>query len=487
MNKLVSALQSPSVGSNTATDLNAKKTRLRPSDPGYQSALQDRCVFLYDSGPKHIPTDEKNIRAAIFAVKNSPKPSEGLADRVHSLLPDIRNEEDMRSKILMKFLPNDQLEADKATADTANNSWRKSYALDTEKIPNLSPAKPDMTIGWNSKEFPFPRANESLRNIQCPVPSMETISWPLFTAEVKGEKGCLRVAKLQSLHNAALQLSHLYVLMKAASREEEFFDKIHVMSLQLTLDVIQLSYYWATRSEDGMIKYYGNVLKSWMLETQHVREFNQAYSCVHKAIELVRTRAFPTVYSCMEYIESQHAMTKMEQVPSPHSTSRLRGPHKSSGQVTTPRAIETTPPKKADCTTTSTDEESTKTPTSKEKTKQPTRRENTTTPTRTGRTTRSTRVDRIASPTNTAIPAPLQITDAIPLPKGKDSAIRRSSTGTTKPNKKANPTISLDEGDTTATPTKTDSNKLPTRAFRSTPPPKTDITMPSTRGTRSSL
>jgi len=138
--------------------------------------------------------------------------------------------------------------------------WRRCLALDPVLKPSLSTPKPDVTIGWNSEVFPFVRASKNLRAFQCPVASTNNISWPLFTVEVKGEGGSLRVAKLQNLHNAAIMLSNLRELMKAALKEADFFNKIHPISLQVTTETVQLSYYWAARSEDGQVSYYGNVL-----------------------------------------------------------------------------------------------------------------------------------------------------------------------------------------------------------------------------------
>lgn len=43
--------------------------------------------------------------------------------------------------------------------------------------------------------------------------------------------------------------------MKAALKEAESFNKIHVLSLELTVETLQLSYYWATRSKNGQVIY----------------------------------------------------------------------------------------------------------------------------------------------------------------------------------------------------------------------------------------
>ena len=179
------------------------------------------------------------------------------------------------------------------------NVWRRCLALDPDLKPSLSTPKPDLTIGWNSEIFPFARASKNLHVFQCPVASSDHISWPLFTAEVKGEGGSLRVAKLQNLHNAAIMLSNLRELMKAALKEADFFNKIHVISLQLTIESVQLSYYWATRSDEGQVSYYGNVLATWTPSSHRDEDFIEACRCINNAIELVTTRMYPFVYSNM--------------------------------------------------------------------------------------------------------------------------------------------------------------------------------------------
>lgn len=45
-----------------------------------------------------------------------------------------------------------------------------------------------------------------------------------------GEGGCLRHAEPQNLHNAATMLSNLRELMKAALKEVDLFNNIHVLS-----------------------------------------------------------------------------------------------------------------------------------------------------------------------------------------------------------------------------------------------------------------
>ena len=135
--------------------------------------------------------------------------------------------------------------------------------IDPNAKPLLTTIKPDRTVGWSRRMFEYPRALKYLDARACPVASNPGLAWPLFTAEVKGNKGDLKVARLQNLHNGAIMLSNLLHIRKFYREEEEFFNKVHAMSLELTAESIQLSCYWAVRGESGDVKYYSMQLRTW--------------------------------------------------------------------------------------------------------------------------------------------------------------------------------------------------------------------------------
>lgn len=316
--------RSPSMASDNTEGSEATNASINAYDPGYETALNERFVFLYKGKPEAVPKDVGKMRGAVFATNKSSKPPKEHAGLVRSLLSKISGEPDVVSQILPKVVPLQQLQMNDQKEVAVDQYWRRCLALDPDLKPSLSTPKPDLTIGWNSEVFPFVRASKNLRAFQCPVASTNNISWPLFTAEVKGEGGSLRVAKLQNLHNAAIMLSNLRELMKAALKEAEFFNKIHAISLQLTTETVQLSYYWATRSQDGQVSYYGNVLATWTPSSHRDEEFVEAYRCIHNAIELVTKRAYPSICSNMADIEKIYAAKSMAQIPSPRSMSGQR-------------------------------------------------------------------------------------------------------------------------------------------------------------------
>ncbi len=307
-------------------------------DTAYEAALNERYIFFYEGKPENIPKDVSDIEMAVFAESERREPPKGEADLVRYLLTRISGEADVVSQILPKCVPLEGLQLSDQVEIATDQFWRRCLALDPDLQPSLTTPKPDLTIGWKSALFPFMRATKNLRAFQCPVVSTNKLSWPLFTAEVKGDGGSLRVAKLQNLHNAAIMLSNLRELMKAAAKEADFFNKIHLFSLQLTPESIQLSYYWATRSEDGLVSYYGNVLETWSPNNQRDGQYDKAHRCIHNAIELVRTNAYDTINSCMADVENLYAPKRMSQIPSPRSMSGQRVRKTSSGKASAAKA-----------------------------------------------------------------------------------------------------------------------------------------------------
>ena len=308
---------------------NPKKSRATAASinayhPAYEAALNKRGIYLYRGKSEDCPPEICEIRDALYAANKNARFPEDQANLVREMLKKRIGEPEVVAKILPKFVPLTQIEKDSLVDYATDQFWRRCLAFGRDLKPSLKTPKPDLTIGWSSDLFLFKKASRSLRAFQCPIPSTIGISWPLFTAEVKGDGGSLRVARLQNLHNAAIMLSNLRELMKAASREAEFFDKIHVISLQLTPEVVQLSYYWATKSDDGQVTYYGDILDTWSPNSHKDVHLDEAYRFTYNAIELVRTRAYKSIHSCMADIENFYAQTPMHQIPSPRDITGYR-------------------------------------------------------------------------------------------------------------------------------------------------------------------
>lgn len=297
---------------------------LNAYDPAYEQALNDRYVFFFKGKPDELPNDLDKLQTAVFAQTSTNKPPEGQAGLVRRLLARVRGEPDMVSQIMPEIVPFERLKREESTEVAINQLWRRYLALDPDIKPSIATPKPDVTIGWNSEIFPFQKANKNLRSFQSPVPSNNSLSWPLFTIEIKGEGGCLRHAQLQNLHNAAVMLSNLRELMKAALKEADFFNKIHVLSVELTVETVQLSYYWAGHSKSGQVIYYGKTLENWSIRSNRDACFNEAYRCIDNAIEMVKLQAYPLVYSYMDSVEQLFNSKAIAKVPSPRCTSNQR-------------------------------------------------------------------------------------------------------------------------------------------------------------------
>lgn len=300
----------------------ASDSSINAYDPAFEQALNDRYVFFFKGKLNELPNNLDTLRAAVFSQTSTAKPPKGQAGLVRRLLARVRGEPDMVSQVMPEIVPFERLKREESTEVAVNQLWRRCLAIDPNIKPSLATPKPDVTIGWNSEILSFQKSNKNLRSFQCPVSSNNDLSWPLFTVEIKGEGGCLRHAQLQNLHNAAIMLSNLRELMKAALKEADFFNKIHVLSLELTVETVQLSYYWATRSKNGQIIYYGKALENWGIRSNRDAGFNEAYHCVHNAIELVRSQAYSFVYSYMESVEQLFSAKPMAQVPSSISKSQ---------------------------------------------------------------------------------------------------------------------------------------------------------------------
>ncbi|MCJ1279656.1 hypothetical protein MMC21_007480 [Puttea exsequens] len=305
-------------------DSEASDGSLNAYHPAFEQALNDRYVFFFEGKLDELPNDLDKLQTAVFAQTSTAEPPEGQAGLVRRLLTRVRGEPDMVSQIMPEIVPFERLKREESTEVAVNQLWRRCLALDPDIKPSLATPKPDVTIGWNSEIFSFQKANKNLRSFQSPVSLNNHLSWPLFTIEIKGEGGCLRHAQLQNLYNAAVMLSNLRELMKAALKEAEFFNKIHVLSLELTVETVQLSCYWATCSKNGQVVYYGKALDSWGIRGNRDASFNEAYRCIHNAIDLVRSQAYPFVYSYMNSVEQLFSTKVIAQIPSPRSMSNQR-------------------------------------------------------------------------------------------------------------------------------------------------------------------
>lgn len=175
----------------------------------------------------------------------------------------------------------------------------------TDEPQLLRVPKPNWTIGWSESVFrEYPKAMRRLGIIMYPVAENSELAIPLFTIEVEGPEGSLKVVRLQNLHNGATMLANLLDIWKLGLGENTngFFDKIHAMSLELTKETNLLSYYWA-RKENGGIKFYGPSLNSWNFYDSH--QYKKAHRYTRNALEWVREQALKWLCPALSALEEK--------------------------------------------------------------------------------------------------------------------------------------------------------------------------------------
>lgn len=113
--------------------------------------------------------------------------------------------------------------------------------------PEIAAPKPDRTFGWSYKAFASHIDDIRALGVHaCPILT-EPLVFPIFAIEIKGAQGALEVARLQNLHNGATMLSNLLYLRRNSGnmqeKMKEFFNKIYVLSFEITAENIQMSGY----------------------------------------------------------------------------------------------------------------------------------------------------------------------------------------------------------------------------------------------------
>ena len=248
-----------------------------------------RQVYFADEFYDGRPPGLEKLWTVLLAPRESPEPDEARIKGLQRAIDRAPTERTATGTVLRKVIPLDALCSN--AFSVPDMEWKSG--LDTEWKPSLTAPKPDMTIGSRSDVFSldFPKACELLATYAFPRIGERDLAWPLFTIESGGENGSRRVARLHNLHNGSVMLSNLYALKQMCKREESFFDKVHAMAVEIFDGSIQLSCYWATRSEKGQVRYLGESIETWSLLESSGRSYREACRCIHNAIEWVQSEA----------------------------------------------------------------------------------------------------------------------------------------------------------------------------------------------------
>lgn len=328
--------ESSSMASESTEDstLDSTPGSINASKDIFEAALEARRVYYFDDAVHTKPAELDELWDVIAKPRDSPEPSDADAKALHRAVDKAKNEAAIVDKVLPKLISFAAIEADTDCEVASNEAWhRNSLSHDLE--PNLTTPKPDHTIGWNSHVFKyeFEKACKFLSAWIYPISGNIHLAWPLFTIEQKGSKGSMNVAKRQNLHNAAVMLSNLLALKEKAQNttadkiDESFFDKIHVMGMELTDQTVSLSCYWVARSDTGIIRYIGTRLQIWALCDRTGDSYKLARRCIRNAMDHVKTQALGWIRADMETIEAFFTpipYSKITPPPSLFTNNRVR-------------------------------------------------------------------------------------------------------------------------------------------------------------------
>ena len=234
-------------------------------DPEYRNALEDRDIFFADG--KDPPLNFHELWEAMIRPRGSPRPDDIEAENFRAQLTDANNESASVKDILPRLVPLMSLQLEKDTAYVKDQLWHRDVALQPELKPTLTTPKPDVTIGWKPEVFKsrYKKAYKSLQAFISPIAGFRSVAWPILTIEARGDRWSMRVARLQNLHNGAIMLSNLFELKRKCGNEEDFFNKVHVIDVELTAESVQLSCYWSCRNNIGGVECFGKRLQCWSL------------------------------------------------------------------------------------------------------------------------------------------------------------------------------------------------------------------------------
>ncbi|KAI4126370.1 MAG: hypothetical protein LQ347_005002 [Umbilicaria vellea] len=313
-NRLMDSQSVPSVASDTSSgSINAYNIRFEPE-------LNLRGVYFADDEPDKAPANLLMFHEAILKSRDSPEPDETDARNFRKRIRKAPNEAAIVRTVKPKIVPDEQLADDDTASMATEQLWQRANLLCPDRKPVLSTPKPDTTIGWASGIFPFPEATNLVRKAMYPLSKNLKLAWPLFTVEAKGDGGNLKVAKLQNLHNGALMLSNLLKLRRASGKEQDFFNKIHAMSLEFTSETVQLSCYWAIQDGNpSEVRYYGMSIGSWSVVDPNGKGYRDARRCTHNALDWVKDQGLVWIKSDMKLLEEGHRTEPPPQMTPPQS------------------------------------------------------------------------------------------------------------------------------------------------------------------------
>ena len=109
----------------------------------------------------------------------------------------------------------------------------------------------------------------------------------------------------------------------AGTIDTNVFDQIHVMSAELTTEIIQLECYWATREEEE-ISFLGKTIRCWSPNDPTGESFDSAYHGIHNAVEWTKQHVQHHLNKDLERLEQSLPRETKSQMTPPNSDHRSR-------------------------------------------------------------------------------------------------------------------------------------------------------------------
>jgi len=301
-----------------------------PSDPRFEVELQLRGARLADFlDDIETPSNLEEFKKVLAENRASPRPDITAVKVFRQLLSHAASEAGVTQSCLQRALPcieEAMLAQDQETV--TDKQWSRTILLEPDRSPLLSACKPDQTFGWSLDAFPFrfDRVTLALKSFLRPVATYPSLHWAYFTVEAKGAKKTLREARLQNLHNGAVMLNNMLCIKQALGKEavEAFLGKIHVASLELTTETIQISGYWASSAADGSIKFYAMTVGWWTTNDPEGKQFSQARKAALNAIAWTRKETHDSVSKDMQAYEIKLARQEAERLEAERRHSEQR-------------------------------------------------------------------------------------------------------------------------------------------------------------------
>ena len=270
----------------------------------YLDALEERGIVFADGAIDKMYSDLDALKRALKRKRDDSGLDDTVVRRLVKLIDKVHTtEQTICQKILPRIIPLQKMDESDELYTVPGQLWDRTIMVAPNAKPTLAAPKPSMTIGWSTNIFEHHQALFHLGAFAWPVAKEPGLALPLFTIEVKGSGGTLRAARLQNLHNAATMLSNLQRIRQFYNEEthETIFNKVHVLSLQVTQYIVQLSCYWAALEDNGQVKFYGTEVETWTIFERN--QYNQAYRYTCNALEWMRDQAFGWICSALATLE----------------------------------------------------------------------------------------------------------------------------------------------------------------------------------------